>query len=54
MLIYLALLEHTAPLGGIHDVFIKDAISECIASCKGRIRHAFHFFWCTDTKKYFF
>lgn len=28
MLIYLALLERIAPLGGGHDVFIKDAISE--------------------------
>jgi len=25
---YLALSEHTAPLGGIHDVFIKDAVGE--------------------------
>lgn len=34
---YLALSEHTAPLGGIHDVFIKDAVGEYRSSCKGRI-----------------
>lgn len=28
MLIYLTLLQHIAPLGGGHDVFIKDAICE--------------------------
>lgn len=39
---YLALSEHTAPLGGIHDVFIKDAISEYSSSCEGRIRCDFH------------
>lgn len=34
---YLALSEHTAPLGGIHDVFVKDAVGEYRSSCKGRI-----------------
>lgn len=28
MLMSLALLEHTAPLGRIHDVCIKDSVSE--------------------------
>lgn len=54
MLIYLALSEHTAPLGGIPDVFIKDAISEYMSSCKGRIRHGFHFFLVHRQKLIFF
>lgn len=46
----LALSGHTAPLGGVPDVFIKDAISEYIPSCTGSIRHASYFLWCTETK----
>lgn len=54
MLIYLALSERTAPLGGIHDVFIKDAISEHRSSCKGRSRRAFHFSLMPSYKSFFF
>lgn len=50
MLIYLALLEHIAPLGGGHDVFIKDAIRKSYPHTKEES----HFVFLVHGNKEFF